>query len=131
MKVVLDTNVLVSALLSPNGLPAEILNFVLDGTLTIVYDNRILSEYKDVLHRKKFAFDAELIHILLDFFIQKGVFINALPLSIPFKDEDDKIFYEVFKSASIDFLITGNKKDFPKENNIVTPKEYIDIYSSL
>jgi putative PIN family toxin of toxin-antitoxin system len=127
MKVVLDTNVLVSALLNPNGLPAGILNLVLEGTVSIVYDNRILSEYRDVLHRKKFAFDVELIRILMDFIIHEGVFTNALPLAIPFKDEDDKKFYEVFKSASIDFLITGNKKDFPEEKNILTPKEYMDI----
>ena len=52
MKIVFDTNVVVSALLSPSGLPARILNLVLNGTLTIVYDNNILAEYKDVLHRK-------------------------------------------------------------------------------
>jgi putative PIN family toxin of toxin-antitoxin system len=127
MKVVLDTNVIVSALLNPNGLPAGILSLVLTGTIELSYDNRIFSEYKEVLHRNKFGFDAELIDTLLDFITHEGKFINAIPLNTPFKDEEDKKFYEVFKSGLIDWLITGNKKDFPAEKNIVTPKEYLDL----
>jgi putative PIN family toxin of toxin-antitoxin system len=127
MKVVLDTNVIVSALLNPNGLPANILNLVLSGTIELFYDNRIFSEYQEVLSRKKFGFDIELVNVLLDFIAHEGKFINATLLDIPFKDKEDKKFYEVFKSGLIDLLITGNKKDFPAEKNIVTPKEYLDI----
>ena len=59
MKVILDTNIIVSALLSPQGLSAKILNFVLNGKLTIVYDNIIFAEYVEVLNRNKFELDKE------------------------------------------------------------------------
>ncbi|MCL2270854.1 MAG: putative toxin-antitoxin system toxin component, PIN family, partial [Treponema sp.] len=61
MKIILDSNVIVSALLSPNGLPAKILNLILSGSVTIVYDNLILSEYINVLGREKFKIDKELL----------------------------------------------------------------------
>jgi putative PIN family toxin of toxin-antitoxin system len=53
MKVILDTNIIVSALLCPQGLPAKILNLVLSGSAIIVYDNNIIAEYMDVLSRER------------------------------------------------------------------------------
>ncbi|MDR1893874.1 MAG: putative toxin-antitoxin system toxin component, PIN family, partial [Spirochaetales bacterium] len=127
MKIVLDTNVLVSALLNSYGVPAQILGFVLNGTIKIVYDNRILEEYKDVLNRKKLNINSELINFIIDFINNEGEYKIAEPQSIKLKDEDDQMFYEVYRSGEIDYLITGNIKDFPKEKNIVTPREYIEL----
>ena len=93
----------------------------------MAYDNRILAEYQTVLKRQKFNFDRKLIQSLLDIFIYEGVLIHAIPLNINFNDKEDKKFYEVFKSGNISFLITGNKRDFPKERNILTPKEFMDL----
>jgi len=127
MKVVLDTNIIVSALLSPKGLPAKILNFVLNGNLKIVYDNNILSEYIDVLGRKSLKINPELASIVLEFIKKDGEFKIALPQAKHFNDEDDKKFYELFKSGNVDYLITGNKKHFPNEKGIVTASEFINI----
>jgi len=127
MKLILDTNVIVSALLSPHGLPAKILNLILGGNAKIIYDNNVLSEYIDVFGREHLKINQELANIVVDFIEKDGEFIIALPQKKHFNDEDDKMFYELYKSGDVNYLITGNKKHFPKENGIVTPREFIDI----
>ena len=126
MRIILDTNIIVSALLSPHGLPAKILNLVLNGSVTLIYDNNVLSEYINVLHREKFKINKELLNFFIDFIEKECEYKIAIPLKMKFQDEDDKIFYELYKSAGVDYLITGNKKHFPKEKGIVSPREYIE-----
>ena len=128
MKVILDTNIMVSALLSPRGLSAKILNFVLNGKLTIVYDNTIFAEYADVLNRNKFKLDKELINLVMDFIAKEGEYVIAEFQNRKFTDEDDKAFYEVYKSGYVDYLITGNKKHFPNEKGIMTAREFFNVY---
>jgi putative PIN family toxin of toxin-antitoxin system len=130
MKIVLDTNVIVSALLCPQSLPAKILGLVLNGTLGIVYDNNVLLEYVDVLNREKFKINNGAIKVVLDFLTSDGEYIISMPQTTHFTDEDDKMFYELYKTGEVDFLITGNIKHFPKEKNIVTPREFIEIINS-
>jgi putative PIN family toxin of toxin-antitoxin system len=130
MKIVLDTNVIVSALLCPQSLPAKILGLVLNGTIGVVYDNNVLVEYIDVLSREKFKINRETIKVVLGFITNDGEYIISTPQNLKFADEDDKIFYELYKSGKVDFLITGNIKHFPKEKNIITPREFIEIINS-
>jgi uncharacterized protein len=128
--VVLDTNVLVSALINPTGLPATVMALLLNGKLAVCYDNRILSEYREVLLRQKFHFKKSLIFQLLDYIRQEGEFIAAEPLRIASISEDDRMFYEVAKTGKAEYLVTGNKKHFPNEDIVRTPKEFVDIYLS-
>ncbi len=128
MKIVLDTNVLISSLLNPNGNPAGILNLILNDKLILLYDNRILSEYSEVLKRDKFGFNDGLIQALLDYFSHEGIYISAEPVNTEFKDEDDKKFYEVFKSGNADFLISGTLIHFPKETKILQPTDFLKEY---
>jgi putative PIN family toxin of toxin-antitoxin system len=130
MKIVLDTNVIVSALLCPQNLPAKILGLVLNGTVRIVYDNTVLVEYIDVLNRKKFNINKESIKVVLEFIRNDGEYTIAIPQNAKFTDEDDRMFYELYKSGEVDFLITGNIKHFPKEEHIVTPREFIEIINN-
>ena len=130
MKVVLDTNIIVSALLSPQGLSAKLLNLILDNKLTMVYDNAIFAEYSEVLKRDKFMLDKELVNLIIDFISREGEYIIAEFQNIQFIDEDDKVFYEVYKAGDADYLITGNKKHFPKEKNIVTVREFFNRYEA-
>ncbi|MCL2139754.1 MAG: putative toxin-antitoxin system toxin component, PIN family, partial [Treponema sp.] len=125
MKVVIDTNVLVSALLSTNGIPAKILALVLNGKLKILYDNRIIFEYGDVLSRKEFEFDREMTDELLTYVKNDGEYINAEFIQLPFNDEADRKFYEVYKSSEAQYLITGNIKHFPKETFIINPADFL------
>lgn len=131
MRIVLDTNVLVSALLNPEGIPSIILGLVLNGKLKLLYDNRILSEYIKVLHSKKFKFKPEWVEPLIDFIRSESEFIIAYPVANFFKDEDDKKFYEIAKTANAKYLITGNTKHFSKEDMVKTPKEFFDIYIDI
>jgi putative PIN family toxin of toxin-antitoxin system len=127
VKVVLDTNVLVSGLLNPNGPPGTILNLTLHGRLTPHYDHRILVEYQNVLHRKKFGFSKELVQDILDYIQLKGVPVSSIPIQEPFSDEADKKFLEVARGGEVRFLITGNIKDFPEnEARVVSPKDFLN-----
>ncbi len=128
MKIVLDTNVLISGLLSPAGAPAQVLNLILNGKVRLLIDNRIIDEYSDVLKRPKFGFKHEWIITLLDFISHESDFIAAEPTALKFPDEDDKMFYEVAISGNADNLVTGNIKHFPETKIVVTPREFIELY---
>jgi putative PIN family toxin of toxin-antitoxin system len=130
MRIVLDTNVLVSGLINPNGIPAVILGLFLNGKIKLAYDNRILSEYSDVLHRKKFGFKSEWIEPIVDYIQNEGEFIVAEPTHEYFIDEEDKKFYEVAKTCKAEFIVTGNISHYPKDKIMKTPKQFFDIYIS-
>jgi putative PIN family toxin of toxin-antitoxin system len=128
MKIVLDTNVLVSGLINPNGIPAQILNLILNEELIVLYDSRIIEEYELVLSRKKFGFEKEMIDPLLDYIKNVGIFIVAEPIKIAFPDDDDRKFYEIAKGGKAECLITGNTNHFPKNKLIKTPREFMNKY---
>jgi len=131
MRIVLDTNVLISGLLNPNGPPGRIIDLTLSQRLKILYDDRILAEYDDVIKRPHLKIEKELASTVLGFFRLSGEPVIASPLAedlLP--DPDDVIFIEVALSGKADGLITGNIKHFkntPKEVNIFTPTEFIKI----
>jgi putative PIN family toxin of toxin-antitoxin system len=127
MKVVVDTNVIVSALINTHGTPAKILSLILNGNVKILYDNRIIFEYTDVLSRKEFGFPKEIINDLINYFKHDGEFINSEYTKRKFSDEADKKFYEVYKTGKAKYLITGNLKHFPKEDAIITPKDFLQV----
>jgi putative PIN family toxin of toxin-antitoxin system len=127
MKIVLDTNIIVSAFLNPNGIPGEIVSMVLSKKIEICYDNKILAEYTEVLIRSKFYFEKELVKDFLEFIKAHGEYVLAEPQKIKFADDDDKKFYDVLKSSDANYIITGNKKHYPKEKNILTPREFKEL----
>jgi putative PIN family toxin of toxin-antitoxin system len=114
MIVVLDTNILVSALLSPFGPPARVLDLMLAGELQPAFDDRVLAEYRDVLSRPRFGFDAEDIGDLLDVIEAEGVAVSATPWPLVLPDPDDAAFVEVAMAAQA-ILITGNLRHFPAD----------------
>ena len=79
MRVVVDTNVLVAGLLSPFGRPGEMVRMIAVGSLSLLYDARIMAEYIQVLKRPKFSFSSEHIEALLDQVKAGGVIVAALP----------------------------------------------------
>jgi len=125
-KVVIDTNILVSSLLSPYGAPGRIVDMMLTGNLTVCYDSRILSEYSEVLERPKFGFNKRDVKLLIDFIASSGISVIPAPLSVELLDEDDRAFLEVAKHCDA-FLITGNKKHYPDEEKTVTVTQFLDI----
>ena len=125
MLVVIDTNVLVSALWSRNGAPARVLGMVLSGALIPCYDYRILCEYREVLQRPKFGFSKGEVNSLLDWFESNGRSVVADPLDDVFIDEADKKFYEVAKFCGA-VLVTGNLKHFPEEPQVLSVADFLE-----
>jgi uncharacterized protein len=132
MKIVLDTNVLVSAVLSPRGRPADVLNLVLNGRIIVCFDDRIINEYQGVLSRETFKFDLKEIKTLMSFLANYGEYIVPDPVALRLEDPEDLMFYEVLESSNADFLITGNIRHFrsAKDERIVTPAEFINKHYS-
>ena len=132
MKIVLDTNVLVSGLLTPYGTSGEIVRMVSAGELILYIDARILSEYQEVLHRPKFKFNKEHISILLDFIKLYGQFVSGLPLKNRLPDPDDELFLEVAIAGKVRSLITGNIVHYPPSSRegikIFSPSEFLEFF---
>ena len=125
-RVVLDTNILVSALLTPSGNPAKVYKLFLTGILALAYSEEILMEYRDVLHRPRLRIPAGDADTVLDVIRQYGKQVEPIPSIGPMADEDDRIFYDTAKSAGA-YLITGNKRHFPDEPFILTPAEFLEL----
>jgi putative PIN family toxin of toxin-antitoxin system len=125
---VIDTNVIVSALMTKNqhSPTVKLLDFVVAKTVVPVYNDDILEEYKDVLSRAKFHFDTERIDAVLET-IRTGIYVGRTHVEWDFPDEDDAVFYEVAMSVDDAYLVTGNTRHFPKVNKVVTPAEMVNI----
>lgn len=128
---VIDTNILVSALLSckADSATVVVMEKVLNGEITAVFNADILAEYRAVLMRPKFGFSPDLVATLIAYIEQNGLFVPATPTGEVLNDMDDLPFYEVFftladKNA---YLITGNIKHFPVHANIVTARAFLNI----
>lgn len=131
---VIDTNVLVSALLSSHDDAAtvQIINKIYDGSIIPVFSNEILAEYNEVLRRKKFHFSEELVHTLIDSFISLGELISPSSSGEILPDMKDLPFYEVVLEKKDDdtYLITGNTRHFPTMPFVVTAREFLSILDS-
>lgn len=132
MLIVIDTNILVSALITPFGNAAKILDMTVRGDLRLLYDDRILSEYREVFLRPKFGFTKSDVDILLDYFEAEGLKIVPSLIDESLIDEDDIPFLEVAISGKADALITGNKRHFTmrsyKNTKILNPEEFLKMW---
>lgn len=128
---VFDTNVLVSALLTKRKDVAtlQVVDAIAKGDLIPLYNQEILNEYEEVLHRSKFSFSEERILMLMQIIRQFGIVVNPTPTGEILSVMDDLVFYEVVMEKQKDdaYLITGNLRHFPKCSFIVTPAEMMDI----
>ena len=125
-RVVLDTNILVSALLSKTGNPAKILDMFLTGALLLVYSTDIYAEYEDVLYRPRLGIPQNDADIVMSAIRKYGVKVFAIPSVSPMPDEDDRVFYDSAKSAGA-YLITGNSKHYPNEPFILSPSAFLEL----
>lgn len=130
MRIVLDTNVVVSGLLKPVGPPGAILNSVLQMDLTVLFDDRILSEYRAVLTRPACGFDAADVSALLEFISYEGEYVTPGPVAAKIKDPGDVRFYEVAVAGRAEYLVTGNRKHFPDSHMVISPAEFVEVLRS-
>ena len=127
---VVDTNVIVSALLKRTSIPGKVVQHILAGIVIPVFSKEILSEYKEVLSRKKFSFSSKVIEDVIKMIIKNGIELSGIQTEEKTSDPKDMIFYEVTmdsRQTENTFLVTGNIKDFPIKPFIVTPKKMMEI----
>lgn len=126
---VIDTNVLVSALLSKSATSTlrQLISCILEGKIITLYHSDIITEYHEVLSRDKFRFAPELVEAIISIIKEHGIDSERIPYDAIMPDEDDRIFYEVTLSKEDAYLVTGNQKHFPKTPVVVTPAEMLAI----
>ena len=127
---VIDTNVLVSALLPSQKVsnPTMVLREVFRGRITPVYNEEILDEYKEVLSREKFHIHQARIDTVVNHIKNTGLELERTKSwegVVP--DPKDIVFYEVTLSKDDAYLVTGNIKHFPQKPFVVTPAEMVEI----
>ena len=130
---VLDTNVLVSALLTqrPDSPTTKLITALNQKAFTALYNTEIIEEYREVLNRRKFDLDPDVINGVINIVQDNGLFTGRTTTKETFKDKDDVVFYEVALSKEGAYVVTGNIKDFPQKPIVVTPAEMIAILENL
>lgn len=126
---VIDTNILVSALLSPKNDSAtvQVIENIFNQKIIPVYSEEIFSEYRNVLHRKKFNFSAEVVDYFLNAIRTFGILKNPAENKIILPDMKDVPFYKIILENSDCYLVTGNIKHFPKIDRVITAREMINL----
>ena len=131
---VIDTNVIVSALLTSNkeSNPYKVVNALNIGTIIPLYNDEIETEYKRVLHYPKFNLTKDQINIFILTLRKFGIKTKRTKVSDEkFSDKDDIVFYEVRMSVNDSYLVTGNLKHFPQKPWVVTPTQMVEILKQM
>lgn len=129
-KVVLDTNIVVSAHLKPEGFERFVLDLALASKLQLFVSAEILDEYEGVLRRPKFGIDPKLVQASLQLIRSKAKKIKAKRRITESPDSEDNKFLECADAAEADYLVTGNKRHFPTSlgsTQVVNARELIEI----
>ena len=128
--VVIDTNLLVSAVLKSHSVPGSIVELAFDGPIIPILNEAIEKEYREVLSRPKFHLPEDLIEGIMSTFHKRAIYVDAEHLDIELPDPKDLVFYEVVMEERKEedaYLVTGNIRHFPNRPFIVTPREMLDI----
>lgn len=127
--VVIDTNVIVSALITKknNAATTRVLELALMGEIVPLYDQDVLDEYLEVLTRKKFKLKEDSIQYIIKTITINGIDTLRTSFLEDMPDEDDRVFYELSLSEPDSLLITGNSKHFPRTPRVVSPSEFLRI----
>ena len=126
---VIDTNVLVSSLITSGTPPSFVVDEIFKESIIPVYNDYLIAEYLEVLPREKFGFEKENIDYLLKSIMEYGIKIEMTSSDLKLEDMKDVPIFELLLATSSlnSYLITGNVKHFPKMDNIVTPKEAMEL----
>ena len=115
MRVVLDTNVLISACWSPGGLEGRLVALVLKGQLTACVTEAVMAEYRDVARRPKFATRAVCFDRMIASFATIAAVVQPGEPTTAATDPDDNRLLECAHGAAALWLITGNLRHFPSD----------------
>lgn len=130
MRIVLDTNVVVSGLLSETSSPAQVVDLVVAGDVELAVDARILAEYSEVLRRPVLGLAARDVERFLAV-TNYATHVVAAPLPLTLPDASDLPFLEVAVAAAADAIVTGNARHFRVREGridiaILTPRQLLD-----
>jgi uncharacterized protein len=134
IRVVIDTNVVVSSRLRPEGQPALIVNLAMDRRIEMITSAEIWAEYTEVLFRPKFKLDPQLVTTALQVISSNSVLVTPKRKARKATDVKDNRFLAAAAVGKAAFLITGNTRHFPKRygrTSIVTPSEFINIVGPM
>lgn len=132
-KVVIDTNVLVYALLSSNedSATVRILVMVFAGLVIPVLTDDIFREYGEVLRRRKFNFPEDSVSELLEEIKKRSILVNPAVSDLELPDDKDRPFLDALLSEDDAILVTGNLKHFPQHEQIMTARSFIAMHGEL
>lgn len=129
IRVVLDTNVVLSSLLQPLGPPAKVFHLVRQAFLDLCVSGPVFAEYEEVLHRPRFRRARDVVAPALQFIRENGLWVRPAETVRVCRDPDDDIFLECAQASGAAWLVTGNTRDFPtawQGTEIVTPRQFLD-----
>jgi uncharacterized protein len=130
LRLVIDTNILVSAALKPHGLPRTVLILAITKPARLYISREILAEYSEVLARPEFKIRKGLRQQFVQLIKNRGQLVRPTRALQVAKDVDDNKFLACADSAGADYLITGNTRHFPrfwKKTKIITSREFMDV----
>ena len=130
VKAVLDTNVIVSALLKPDGRQALLLDLALSGAFTAIVSGDLLQEYEEVLRRPRFGLDRRRITRSLRAIRDAGHLVQPRKQVHVTRDPDDNMVLECALEGGAEYVVTGNTRDFPMEYQgirIVPPRQFMTV----
>lgn len=133
IRVVLDTNIVVSALLQPLGPPAEVFLMVLGNTVRMCLSGSIFAEYEEVIRRPRFRLAEETVHSTLEAIRARALWVRPTDPVRACSDPDDDHFLECCQASDAAYLVTGNVKDFPDDwrtTEVVTPRHFLEIVAA-
>ena len=134
IRVVLDTNIVVSAHLSSGGLPDQIFDLALSRWVELCVSGDVLAEYEEVLRRPRLAIQPSRVTTALKRIREVGLIVSPKQQLNVCPDPDDNIFLECAQAAKADYLVTGNQRHFPKEWHhirIVSPRQFQQIVADM
>jgi putative PIN family toxin of toxin-antitoxin system len=130
LRVVIDANVLVSAVIKPAGLQRTVLLLAVTKPSRLYVSPSILEEYREVLGRPELQIRKGLRQQLLQLIKNRSYTVVPAKGVEVASDPDDNVFLECADAAGADYLVTGNLKHFPrfwKKTKIVTPREFVSL----
>ena len=130
LRLVVDTNIVVSAALKPDGLQRTVLLVAITRPARLYVSNAVLTEYRVVLSRPKFQIRRGLRQQLLDLIRKRAHLVNPVRAVQVASDPADNIFIECAEAARADYLVTGNVRHFSrfwKNTKIVTSREFVQM----
>jgi putative PIN family toxin of toxin-antitoxin system len=134
VRIVVDTNVVVSALLQPLGNPGRVVTLMRLGVIVPVYDARILAEYREVCGRPRLRLVPEDVERLVTDVVQRGELLDEVPrAAFALPDPDDQPFLDVALAGGTEAIVTGNRKDFPEACGVrvLSPAELVQLLAPL